>query len=73
MKTVDIKIDEKIKNQAMKIFDEHNLSIDEAIQLFLQQVVLTQSIPFLLKIPNAETVDQDLQFQNDFDENEWTW
>lgn len=73
MKTADIKIDEKIKNQAMEVFDEHNLSLEEAIHLFLQQVVLTQSIPFPLRIPNAETVDQDLQFQNDFDENEWTW
>lgn len=57
MHKTTIKIDESIKNQAIEILDQQNISLDEAIHLFLQQVILTQSIPFPLRIPNAETIE----------------
>jgi len=51
----NIYINEEIKIEAQKLFKKFNISLSDAINLFLTQSVLSQSIPFKIEIPNKET------------------
>jgi len=51
----NIYINEEIKIEAQKLFKKFNISLSDAINLFLTQSVLNQSIPFKIEIPNKET------------------
>ncbi len=53
--TIQARIDPKIKNNAKKILNKLNLSMSEAISIFLTQVSLNKGIPFEIKIPNQLT------------------
>jgi len=50
------RINPKLKAEAEVIFDKLGLSITEAIILFFQQVKLTKSLPFEIRIPNKTTL-----------------
>lgn len=58
MTTLNIRIDETLKEQAESVFDEVGLSISAAINVFFRQVVRTNSIPFELSanVPNKKTI-----------------
>ena len=51
----NIYIDKDIKEEAQKLFSTFNISLSDAINLFLTQSVLNRGIPFEIKIPNEET------------------
>ena len=51
----NIYINEEIKIEAQKLFKKFNISLSDAINLFLTQSVLNQGIPFKIEIPNKET------------------
>jgi DNA-damage-inducible protein J len=51
----NIYIDKDIKEQAQKLFSTFNISLSDAINLFLTQSVLNKGIPFKIEIPNEET------------------
>jgi DNA-damage-inducible protein J len=51
----NIYIDKDIKEQAQKLFSTFNISLSDAINLFLTQAVLNRGIPFKIEIPNEET------------------
>ena len=51
----NIYINEEIKVEAQKLFKKFNISLSDAINLFLTQSVLNQGIPFKIEIPNKET------------------
>jgi DNA-damage-inducible protein J len=51
----NIYIDKDIKEEAQKLFSTFNISLSDAINLFLTQSVLSKGIPFEIKIPNEET------------------
>jgi len=53
--TIQARIDPIVKNKAQKILNKLNISMSEAISIFLTQVSLTKGIPFEIKIPNALT------------------
>ena len=53
--TIQVRLDKKTKSQAQKVFKVLDISMSEAIKLFLRQVALQQGIPFEIKIPNALT------------------
>ena len=53
--TIQARIDPNIKDEAQKIFKTLNISMSEAISIYLTQVALHQGIPFEIKIPNALT------------------
>ena len=58
---IQVRIDRKTKNQARTVLDKLHVNMSEAIKMFLRQVVLTNSIPFDLKVPNeftAKTMDK---------------
>ena len=58
MTNINIRIDDKVKNNAEKVFRALGLTPSAAINLFYVQVARTKSIPFELKIddPNEETI-----------------
>ena len=51
-----IKVDAVAWDEAKEIFKEYNLSVTDAINIFLNKVKLTKSLPFDIKIPNDETL-----------------
>lgn len=55
--TIQARIDPSIKQQAQKILGKLNISMSEAISIFLTQVSLNKGIPFEIKIPNELTED----------------
>ena len=56
MATINIRVDEKLKKESERIFDELGISMTGAMTIFLKAVVRTNSIPFTLEIPNKETI-----------------
>ena len=53
--TIQVRLDKQTKKRAKKVFQVLDMSMSEAIKLFLRQVVLQEGIPFEIKIPNALT------------------
>ena len=53
--TIQDRIDPNVKNKAQRILKKLNISMSEAISIFLTQVSLTKGIPFEIKIPNELT------------------
>ncbi|KKP37536.1 MAG: hypothetical protein UR28_C0029G0018 [Candidatus Peregrinibacteria bacterium GW2011_GWF2_33_10] len=46
MTTVQIRIDEKIKNQTKEILDGLGLDMSGAIKIYFQQIIINKGIPF---------------------------
>jgi len=59
MTTINVRTDEKRKKAATAIFEEMGLDMSSAIQLFLQQVIVTKSIPFPIRTVNGFTPNQE--------------
>jgi len=62
--TIQARIDPSVKKKAQRILSQLNLSMSEAISIFLTQVSLNKGIPFEIKIPNALTEKTLLKSQN---------
>ena len=59
--TIQARINPEVKKEAQKIFQQLNISMSEAINLYFTQVALNKGIPFDLKIPNkitTKTIDE---------------
>ena len=54
---IQARIDPEVKDKAQKILRKLNISMSEAISIFLTQVSLNRGIPFEVKIPNDLTSD----------------
>jgi DNA-damage-inducible protein J len=52
---IQARIDPDIKNKAQNIFSRLNISMSEAISIFLTQVTLKRGIPFNITLPNDLT------------------
>lgn len=53
--TIQARIDPEVKKDAQAILSKLNISMSEAISLYLTQVALQKGIPFEIKIPNVLT------------------
>jgi len=53
--TIQARINPDLKKRAQKILNKLNISMSEAISLYLTQVTLQRGIPFDIKIPNELT------------------
>ena len=53
--TIQARIDPEIKAKAQDILRSLNISMSEAISMYLTQVTLHKGIPFEIKIPNELT------------------
>lgn len=65
MTTINVRTDEKRKTLATAIFNEMGLDMSSAIQLFLQQVIITKSIPFPIRTVNGFTAEQEAAMLRD--------
>ncbi|MCL2775049.1 MAG: type II toxin-antitoxin system RelB/DinJ family antitoxin [Oscillospiraceae bacterium] len=54
MATITIRIDEDIKNEVEKLFDELGFSISGAINVFFRQALREKAIPFSIKAKSDE-------------------
>lgn len=53
--TIQTRVDPAVKKQAQVILHKLNISMSEAISMYLAQITLHRGIPFELKIPNERT------------------
>jgi len=53
--TIQARIEPQTKIQAKKILDKLNISLSEAISMYLKQIVFHNGIPFELKVPSDIT------------------
>jgi len=53
--TTSIKLDKEIKERAKEIFQELGMTMGDAVNIFLKQVLLHRGLPFEVKIPNEQT------------------
>ncbi len=53
--TIQNRVDPDIKNNAQIILKKLNISMSEAISMYLSQITLHKGIPFEIKIPNEVT------------------
>ncbi len=53
--TVRARTDEELKEQAEGILHDLGMTTTEVINLLLRQIVLTRSVPFPVRLPNART------------------
>ena len=58
-------IDQYTKTKAKELFKKFNISLSDAVNLFLSQAVLEQGLPFRVKIPNDETIKAIQDVEND--------
>ena len=54
MTTIQIRIEEDLKNKATEIFNSLGLDISTAIRLFLKKSVIDGGIPFELKVSKTQ-------------------
>jgi DNA-damage-inducible protein J len=53
--TIQTRVDPVVKKKAQEILSKLNITMSEAISMYLSQITLHQGIPFELKIPNELT------------------
>ena len=53
--TIQARIDPEVKRKAQEVLNALQLSMSEAISLFLNQVSIHRGIPFEIKLPNDVT------------------
>ena len=53
--TIQTRVDPKLKQNAQMVLKKLNISMSEAISMFLSQITLNKGIPFEIKIPNEVT------------------
>ena len=62
--TVRCRIDENLKTQATDVLSACGLSISDAMRLFLRQVVVTQGLPFDVRVPSEKTARAMIEAQD---------
>ena len=68
MSTIQIRIDEKTKAGAKKVFKKMGLDVSSGIKLYLARVAQDESVPFILRTENGYTPEQERQIIR---ETEW--
>jgi len=61
---IQIRVDPVLKRNAQRILKKLNISMSEAISMYLSQIVLQNGIPFDLKIPKEVTARVLKNFEN---------
>ena len=51
MATINVNVDEKVKEQAKETLEYLGTNFTNVINMLLRQIILTESIPFEVKIP----------------------
>jgi len=54
MSTIQIRIDEKTKKEAVKIFDKIGIDMSTAIKIYLKKIISEKGIPFDVQVATEE-------------------
>ncbi len=57
MATINFRVDESVKSQAAKVFEELGLDVTTALNIFLRAAIYYNGIPFEIRRPNPETLE----------------
>jgi DNA-damage-inducible protein J len=57
MAVINTRVEENTKRQAQDILEKLEMSLSEAISVYLKQIVYQRGIPFDIKIPNDTTIE----------------
>ena len=68
MATINVNVDEKVKEQAKETLEYLGTNFTNVINMLLRQIILTESIPFEVKIPSARPVDISTLSEAEFNE-----
>lgn len=68
MTTIQVRIDEKTKAKARKVFSKMGLDVSSGIKLYLTRVAQDETIPFVVRTENGYTLEQEQQLIR---ETEW--
>jgi len=52
---VHVRVSEQVKTQATEALASMGLSVSDAVRVFLTRIAAEKQLPFVLKVPNAET------------------
>lgn len=58
MAKLQVRTDEKVKEQASAILEELGTNLSSVVNMLLKQIVLTKSIPFEIKLPQNYTAEE---------------
>ncbi|MDO8561662.1 MAG: type II toxin-antitoxin system RelB/DinJ family antitoxin [bacterium] len=61
MTTIQVRIDEKTKAKAKKVFRKMGLDISSGVKLYLARVVQDETVPFVVRTANGYTPEQERQ------------
>lgn len=61
MATINIRIDEKEKQQAQEVLDQMGLDMSTAVKMYLRQIVNIQGLPFTATTANGLTLKKELE------------
>jgi DNA-damage-inducible protein J len=53
---IHIRVDQKLKTQAIDTLDKMGLSLSDAVRLLLTRIAVEKALPFEVRVPNAQTV-----------------
>lgn len=59
MATLQVRTDERLKKQAKNILEAMGLDLSTAVNMYLRQIVITESIPFPVRTANGFTPAQE--------------
>ncbi|HXK38706.1 MAG TPA: type II toxin-antitoxin system RelB/DinJ family antitoxin [Candidatus Paceibacterota bacterium] len=59
MTTIQVRIDEKTKAKAKKVFRKMGLDISSGVKLYLARVVQDETVPFVVRTVNGYTPEQE--------------
>ena len=62
--TIQTRVDPTVKQNAQIILKKLNISMSEAISMYLSQITLHKGIPFEIKIPNEVTAKTLIDSEN---------
>lgn len=54
MGTISVRVDDKLKDESMKIFEELGLDMSTGIKMYLNQVVKKKGIPFEVTLEKSD-------------------
>lgn len=57
MATINIRVDDALKNKTENILSELGLNMTTALTLYLKAIVRIKGIPFSIELPNNETLE----------------
>lgn len=52
---IRVRVEPELKRQTEAVLGELGISVTDAVTVFCRQVVLQRGLPFVVRIPNAET------------------